>query len=66
MYLSQEKKGGNQAQKPNSEKDNVVTKEKEFVYGIDRLNLDDFAAELESDSEWLLVQCREGQMANKK
>ena len=61
MHPSQGKRGGNQAQNPKSDKDTAVPKEKERVYGIDRLNLGDPAVESESDSEWLHAHRREGQ-----
>ena len=60
-----ENEGGNQAQNSNSDKDTAVPKEKERIYGIDRLNQGDPAVESESDSEWLHAHWREGQAENK-
>ena len=40
------KKGRNHIKKPKSDKDTVVPREKERIYRIDRLNLDDTAVEL--------------------
>ena len=52
MHPSQEQRGGGgQAQNPKSDNDTEVPKEKERVYGIERLNLGDPAVKSESDSE---------------
>ena len=48
-HITRKTKGKIQAKKPNSYKDTEVTKEKEFNYGIDRLNLGDPAVESGND-----------------
>ena len=50
----------NKAQNPKSDKDTEVTKEKERIYGIGRINLDDPAVEPESESKQLLAKHWEG------
>ena len=51
MHPYQLVRGGNQAKNPKSDKDTAFPKEKEHVYGIDRLNIGGPAVELESDYE---------------
>ena len=44
--------------KVKSDKETAVPKEKEWTYGIDRLNLGNLAVESENDSKRLLAKCR--------
>ena len=44
--ITRKTRGKYQAENPKSDKDNAVTKEKEHIYGIDRLNIGDSAVEL--------------------
>ena len=53
--IPRKNRGGGQVQNPKSDKDTAVTKEKELIYVIDRLNLGDPAFKLENDSKWLLA-----------
>ena len=50
-HPSKERRGKNKAEKPKCDKDTAVSKEKEHVCGIERLNLGDPAVKSESDSE---------------
>ena len=59
-------KGKSQAKKPKSDKETATPEEKERTYGIDRLNIGDPAVESENESERVLMQHKEGHMANKK
>ena len=64
MHPPQERREKPQANKPKSDKETAVTKEKEHTYDIDRLNIGDPAVELENDSKWILAQLREVHTSN--
>ena len=59
-------KGKSQTKKPKSDKETAIPEENERTYGIDRLNIGNPAVESENDSERVLMQHKEGHMANKK
>ena len=64
--IPRKKKGKSQSKNPKSDKDTEVPKDKELTYGIEHLNLVDPAVESENESEWLLIQRREGHMSHIK
>ena len=64
--IPRKKKEKSQSKNPKSDKDTEVPKDKELTYGIERLNLVDPAVESENESEWLLIQRREGHMSHIK
>ena len=65
MSLPQRKKRGITEAKPKSDKSDAAPSEDGRTYGINCLNLAEPANDLESDSECLLGQYKEGHMANK-